>query len=96
MTQPDDDYVGWLVEHSMLHNAKKLAVALRWSRAHVAATVCRSATARGIRAGLGLVHRLPCRDCDAGGRVGLARRWATRICGQPCRRLASWACIPGR
>ena len=26
MTQPDDDYVGWLVEHSMLHNAKKLAV----------------------------------------------------------------------
>jgi trehalose synthase len=26
MAQPDDDYVGWLVEHSMLHNAKKLAV----------------------------------------------------------------------
>jgi trehalose synthase len=26
MTQPDDDYVGWLAEHSMLQNAKKLAV----------------------------------------------------------------------
>ena len=26
MTQPNDEYVGWLVEHSMLHNAKKLAV----------------------------------------------------------------------
>jgi trehalose synthase len=26
MTQPDDDYVGWLVERSMLRKAKKLAV----------------------------------------------------------------------
>jgi trehalose synthase len=26
MTQPSDEHVGWLVEHSMLHNAKKLAV----------------------------------------------------------------------
>src|SRR5215470_15755880 len=25
MTQPDADYVDWLVEQSMLHNAKKLA-----------------------------------------------------------------------
>src|SRR5919206_3386157 len=25
MTQPDTDYVNWLVEQSMLHNAKKLA-----------------------------------------------------------------------
>ena len=26
MTKPNDQYVGWLVEHSMLHNAKKLAL----------------------------------------------------------------------
>ena len=26
MTKPNDEYVGWLVEHSMLHNAKKLAL----------------------------------------------------------------------
>ncbi|HEU4679925.1 MAG TPA: maltose alpha-D-glucosyltransferase, partial [Terrimicrobiaceae bacterium] len=26
MTQPNDEYVGWLVERSMLHNAKKLAL----------------------------------------------------------------------
>jgi trehalose synthase len=26
MTKPNDQYVGWLVEHSMLHNAKELAL----------------------------------------------------------------------
>ena len=26
MTKPNDEYVGWLVEHSMLNNAKKLAL----------------------------------------------------------------------
>ena len=67
MTKPDNDYLDWLIEHSMLQNAKELAVKYggqgrMWRQPYAEA---RPRAASATR--LGLVHSLSRRDCHGTG-----------------------------
>ena len=68
----NDDTVQWLVERSMLEQARAGGAALRRPGPHVATRLRRGAPARCGRAGLGLVLSLSGVGHHAAGRVGAA------------------------
>jgi len=95
MTQPDTDYVDWLVERSMLHNAKKLASryagqARLWQQPY-AETRPRAASALASvcspRTRLRLLPERAIRSCEPSAIISF---------GMPYLRLASRVCILGQ
>ncbi len=90
------DLVDWLVEHSMLADANRLASQLSGQGCDVAEPVRAPGPARGAGARVGVVHRLSAVVRHAQRGVAICRRWPTAGCGRRSGGSASTPCTPAR